>query len=187
MHLDDPNNNLSITSWIRQSMLEGLYGITAETTFFPELLAEEGVITENGDGSVTGTFKLREGLTWSDGDDLTADDVKFTFDAIMATGPDGDDEDTDPDFIYLLGDRTGYDTITSFEVTSPTEFTINWSAFYGGWKALFSEVYPSHVFNADPATAADELNNQLREWTLASGDPIPTSGAMNWGSWERGV
>ncbi|HEY3485256.1 MAG TPA: hypothetical protein VGK49_07720, partial [Ilumatobacteraceae bacterium] len=68
LHLDDPENNLSITSWIRQSMWEGLYGITASTEYFPELLAEEGVITENGDGSVTGTFVLRDGLTWSDGD-----------------------------------------------------------------------------------------------------------------------
>ena len=42
MHLDDPKNNLSITSWIQQGMLDGLYGITASTEFFPEMLAEEG-------------------------------------------------------------------------------------------------------------------------------------------------
>ena len=97
-------------------------------------------MTDNGDGTFTGTFVLRDGLVWSDGDDLTADDVKFTFDAFMATGPDTtpDDQDTDTDpesdFIYLIGDRTGYDTITAFEVTSPTEFSITWSAFFGGWK-----------------------------------------------------
>ena len=27
LHLDDPENNLSITSWIRSAMIEGLYGI----------------------------------------------------------------------------------------------------------------------------------------------------------------
>ncbi len=193
LHLDDPANNLTTTAWARQALLDGLYGITAATTFFPELLAEEAVMTDNGDGTFTGAFVLRDGLVWSDGDDLTADDVKFTFDAFMATGPDTtpDDQDTDTDpendFIYLIGDRTGYDTITDFEVTSPTEFSITWSAFFGGWKALFSEVYPSHVFDADPATAAAEVNEALREWTLASGDAIPSSGPMVFDSWERGV
>ena len=38
MHLDDPNNNLSITSWIRSAMIEGLYGITGSTEYYPELL-----------------------------------------------------------------------------------------------------------------------------------------------------
>jgi peptide/nickel transport system substrate-binding protein len=193
LHLDDPANNLTATAWARQPLLDGLYGITGATTFFPELLAEEAVMTDNGDGTFTGTFVLRDGLVWSDGDDLTADDVKFTFDVFMATGPDTtpDDQDTDTDpesdFIYLIGDRTGYDTITAFEVTSPTEFSITWSAFFGGWKSLFSEVYPSHVFDADPATAAAEVNEALREWTLASGDAIPTSGPMVFDSWERGV
>jgi len=193
LHLDDPANNLTATAWARQPLLDGLYGITGATTFFPELLAEEAVMTDNGDGTFTGTFVLRDGLVWSDGDDLTADDVKFTFDVFMATGPDTtpDDQDTDTDpesdFIYLIGDRTGYDTITAFDVTSPTEFSITWSAFFGGWKALFSEVYPSHVFDADPATAAAEVNEALREWTLASGDAIPTSGPMVFDSWERGV
>jgi len=193
LHLDDPANNLTATAWTRQPLLDGLYGITGATTFFPELLAEEAVMTDNGDGTFTGTFVLRDGLVWSDGDDLTADDVKFTFDVFMATGPDTtpDDQDTDTDpesdFIYLIGDRTGYDTITAFDVTSPTEFSITWSAFFGGWKALFSEVYPSHVFDADPATAAAEVNEALREWTLASGDAIPSSGPMVFDSWERGV
>lgn len=203
MHLDDPANNLSITSWIRQSMLEGLYGISAATTFIPELLAEDAVMVDNGDGTFTANFKLREGLKWSDADDLTADDVKFTVDVIMATVPDANPDDNvdeaDPDneertddtpdfdYVYLIGDRTGYDTITAFDVASPTEFSITWSAFYAGWKAVLSEVYPSHVFDADPAVAAAELNDALREWTLASGDSIPTSGPMAWGGWEKTV
>lgn len=204
MHLDDPGNNLSITSWIQQSMVEGLFGITADNAFFPELLAEDAVMNDNGDGTFTADFTLREGLMWSDGDDLTADDVKFQHDVIMATVPDTNpDDDVDPndpdnpdrvdtdpdlDFVYLIGDRTGYDTVTDFTVNSPTEFSVTWSAFFGGWKAVYNRVYPSHVFDADPAVAAAELNEALREWTLADGTPIPTSGPMQWGeAWERGV
>ena len=80
LHLDDPENNLGITSWVRAAMIEGLYGISSTVEYYPELLAEEAALVENDDGTVTVDFALREGLTWSDGDDLTADDVKFTFD-----------------------------------------------------------------------------------------------------------
>lgn len=186
MHLDDPENNLSITSWIRQSMWEGLYGITAATEFFPELLAEEAVMTDNGDGTFTASFVLRDGLMWSDGEPLTANDVKYTYDMVMATTADGDDEDTDPDFVYLLGDRTGLDTITSFDVASDTEFSITWSAFFAGWKALFGEVHPAHVFPADPAEAAAAENEALREWNI-DGTVLPSSGPMVFDNWERGV
>ena len=186
LHLDDPENNLTITSWIRQSMWEGLYGVTSDTQFFPELLAAEGEMADNGDGTFTASFVLRDGLMWSDGDALTADDVKYTFDMIMATTADGDDEDTDPDFVYLLGDRTGYDTITSFDVASDTEFSITWSAFFAGWKALFSEVHPAHVFGDDPAAAAAAENDALREWNI-DGTVLPSSGPLVFDNWERGV
>nr|MCU0260453.1 ABC transporter substrate-binding protein [Ilumatobacteraceae bacterium] len=176
---------LTITAWIRQALLDGLYGISAATEDFPELLAQEGEITDNGDGTFTGTFVLRDGLGWSDGDDLTADDVKFTYDVIMAA--DGTDEEGNPAYVYLLGDRTGYDTITDFTVTSPTEFSITWSAFFAGWKSLFREVYPSHVFDAaDPVASAAALNDALREWTV-DGAPIPSSGPMVFDSWQKGV
>jgi peptide/nickel transport system substrate-binding protein len=184
MHLDDPNNNLSITSWIRSALIEGLYGITGSTEYYPELLAEDNAPVDNGDGSVTVSYVLRDGLMWSDGDDLTADDVKFTFDAVMAA--DGEDEDGNPNYVYLLGDRTGLDTVTSFEVTSPTEFSVTWSAFFAGWKGFMSEVYPSHVFPADPAEAAAALNASLPEWNV-DGTVIPSSGPMVFDSWERGV
>jgi len=185
MHLDDPNNNLSITSYIQQGLLDGLYGITATTEFFPEMLAEEGEVVENGDGTVTVNFVLRDGLMWSDGTPLTANDVKFTQDIIMAE--DGVDEEGEPNLVYLIGDRTGYDTVTDFTVTSDTEFSITWSAFFAGWKSMYDRVFPAHPFSEDPVVAAQELNDALPEYTLASGDPIPSSGPLVFDSWERGV
>jgi peptide/nickel transport system substrate-binding protein len=175
LHLDDPENNLTITSWIRQSMWDGLYGIAADTTYFPELLAQDAEIVENGDGSVTGNFVLRDGLVWSDGEALTADDVKYTYDMEMA-------QDASGEYIYLLGDRTGLDTITDFTVNSPTEFSITWSAFYAGYPALFSEIHPKHV---DPAEAAAAENDALREWSY-NGTVIPSSGPMVFDSWNKG-
>jgi len=177
LHLDDPTNNLTITAWIRAAMLEGLYGVSAATAFVPELLADEAEVSENADGSVTGTFTLRDGLSWSDGESLTADDVKFTFDIVMAQ--DGED------YIYLTSSREGLETITDFTVNSDTEFEITWSEFFAGYPALFSEIYPSHVFSDDPAVAAAEINEALREWNH-DGETLPSSGPMVFESWNRG-
>lgn len=165
MHLDDPNNNLSITSWIQQSMLEGLYAVSADTTFVPELLAEEVEVVENDDETVTLNHTLRDGLTWSDGEPLTSEDVQHTFELIM-------DEE------FLIGSRQGYDQIDpeSWEITSDTEFSYSTTPF-SGYKSIFERVYPAHVLT-DAATA----NEMLVEF-----DGIPSSGPMLWSEWNRGV
>ncbi len=184
LHLDDPENNLSITSWIRSALLEGLNGVSGATEYYPELLADEGELVTNDDGTVTGTFTMRDGLTWSDGDDLTADDVVWTFNMIMAS--DGVDEEGNPAFVYLLGDRTGYDTVTDIAADGNT-LTITWSAFFAGYRGMLNEIYPMHQFNADPAAAAAELNEALRTWTAPDGSTIASSGPMVFESWEKGV
>jgi peptide/nickel transport system substrate-binding protein len=170
LHLDDPNNNLTITAWVRQAMLEGLYGITAETTYAPELLAEEATVTDNGDGTFTMGYVLRDGLTWSDGTALTSRDVQYTCRILL-----------DPE--YLIGDRTGYDLITGMEITSPTEFSITFSGFFAGYKALFPEVYPSHALGENGAAA----NENFRQWNSVDGGILPSSGSMVFESWEPTV
>jgi len=179
MHLDDPNNNLSITSWVRQSLFDGLYGISAATEFFPELLAEEIEVTENEDGTVTFNGVLRDGLTWSDGEPLTAQNVVDTWTIIM----EGFDAETGEGGVYLIGDRTGYDLITEMTASSETEFSFTMSEFYAGYPAMFSEVFPTHVLT-DAATA----NELLPDFMLADGSgSLPSSGPMVFDSWEKGV
>ena len=185
LHLDDPENNLGITSWVRASMLEGLYGISSTVEYYPELLASEGELVTNDDGSVTVTFTLRDGLTWSDGEALTADDVKFTYEAQMAT--DGTDEEGEPNYIYINGDRSELVGVTDFTVNSPTEFAVTWESFYAGWKVFMDEVYPMHQFSDDPATAAAELNEALRGWAAPDGSVIASAGPMVFDSWQKGV
>lgn len=43
----------------------------------PTVLVEEPTTVDNEDGSKTVTYKLKEGLKWSDGDDVTVDDYIF--------------------------------------------------------------------------------------------------------------
>ena len=170
MHLDDPSNNLTATAWARQALLDGLYGLTAETSFYPELLAQEATVNDNGDGSYTLDYVLRDGLTWSDGIALTSRDVQYTCRIIL-----------DPD--YLIGDRTGYDLITSFDIASDTEFSITYSAFFAGHPSIFEEIYPSHALGETGA----EANDNWREFTSITGDPLPSSGPMKFVEWDRGV
>ena len=115
LHLDNPENNLTATSWILQSMYDGLYGITSETTFFPELLAEEAEVVENEDGTFTLNYTLRDDLVWSDGEPLTSADVEFNYNFIVegcTTEEDGSITGDGEGCVYLLGSRIGYDQIT---------------------------------------------------------------------------
>lgn len=180
MHLNDPNNNLSITSYLWQAMWDDLYGVTGEIDFYPELLAEEAIVTDNGDGSATVAFRLRDGLVWSDGEPLTSDDVKFTYDILM--------EDYDPATgggTYLIPSRTGYDQITNFEVVSDTDFELTFEPFFSGYKSLFTNVFPAHAFGEGAGAA--EVNEAQRTWTNADGQILPSSGPMVFESWEQGV
>ena len=185
LHLDDPNNNLTITSNIRAALIEGLFGISGATEYYPELLESDVDIVDNGDGTFSMNYKLRDGLTWSDGTPLTSADVEWTYNVILAA--DGEDEEGEPAYIYQLGDRSPYAGATAFTVTSDTEFTIEYDQFNAGLRGALTEIYPMHQFDADPAAAAAELNDNLREWTTPSGDTMVSSGPMLFDQWTRGV
>ncbi len=182
MHLDDPNNNLSITSWIRSALIEGMFGIDGSTSYYPELLDGEPAVTLNDDGTVLIDYTLRDGLTWSDGTPLTTADVLYTHDIFTEgceTEEDGSIVDgTGEGCVYLNGDRTGLDLVTSIEASSDTEFSITMAAFFAGWKGLYDEVYAAHAYGDDAAA----VNENLKEFT-----GLPSSGPMVFDSWDRGV
>ncbi len=169
LHVDGPANGLSITAWIQQGMLEGLYTVTTTTSFAPELLAEEIEVVDNGDDTVTLRHTLREGLRWSDGQPLTARDVQHTYELIV--------DDDQP-----IGPQQGYELIDpdSWSIDSDTEFSYTTTPF-SGYRGLFPRILPAHVL-VDAATA----NEALRSWRTAEGAPVPASGPLEFGSWEPG-
>lgn len=65
---------------VESRVIEGLLYINPDTLEFIPLLAESYDVSKDG---LTITFKLRQGVTFSDGHPMTADDVVFTFDWIM--------------------------------------------------------------------------------------------------------
>ncbi|GAB2890227.1 ABC transporter substrate-binding protein [Streptomyces mayteni] len=93
----------------------------------------------NEDGTEL-TINLREGVTWSDGEEFTADDVKFTFDMIAANE---------------AMNTTGFAGET--EVVSPTQVRVTYEepAFMDATQILGKAwIVPEHIWSsvADPAT-----------------------------------
>lgn len=140
---------------VRQITLEGLLKADPSGTYVPGL-AEEVPTVENGGISADGltiTYKLKSGLTWSDGDPVTSADVKFTWDLIM-----------DP--ASKVNSQTGYNKIASVATPDDTTVIVTFKELYAAALSLFSikdAVLPAHVLQGKPLDGAEF--NRLPEGT----------------------
>ncbi len=183
--VEAPNNGLRTASWIREGLLESLYGVDQQLTYKPELAAGQPRITARDDNSVVMDFELRSDLEWSDGTPLTTRDVAYTHE-ILTEGcqveADGSLLDNSLEgCVYIAGDRIGIDQITGFEVVSDTRFRLTMSSFYADWPRLYSPVLAAHAHGRDAAEA-----NRLLLTMIGSSGPLPTSGPFVVESWEQG-
>ncbi len=112
-------------------------------------LAAEYPTVENGGVSADGltiTYKLKPDLKWQDGEPITSEDIKFTWEAIMNDANTG------------IISRSGYDQIASIETPDPLTAVVTFSELYLPWNQLFSvtgvgnsSLLPAHLL-ADKAT-----------------------------------
>lgn len=127
----------TVSRVVRELTLEGLLDVDPQGNYIPQLAAEVPTV-ENGGISADGltiTFKLRPGVTWSDGHPLTSGDVKFTWQAIMEPG-------------NAVNSQTGYEKIASVETPDPTTVVVRFRELYAPALSLFSvsdAVLPAHV------------------------------------------
>lgn len=185
LHADDPDNPSDLAYWVQQGLLEGLFGVSAENVFYPELLAAEPDLEQLNSGTIVISFELRDGLTWSDGTPLTSADVAYTHEIIV----EGCEIENDRSIVdatnngceYELINRFGYELVTDFEVVSDTEFKITMASFYGGWRGLYSTIFAAHAFGE----TARDVNGRLTQW-LGSSGPLPSSGPLTFDRWEPG-
>jgi peptide/nickel transport system substrate-binding protein len=153
---------------VMELVLLGLSDIDPSGKVFPELAAELPSV-ENGDvvvdesaGTMTVTWKMRQDVQWADGKPVTADDVIFTYDAIVnpETG----------------GWIPGIDNIDSVTKVDDYTFTVNYNAIYPAYLTQFGgeqvAIWPAHYCDASKGFASWDCARQplsdgpfvLSEW-----------------------
>src|SRR2546426_1112449 len=122
--------------------VEGLVGIGPDGEPYPAL-AEDVPSTANGGVSLTGgvmtvRYRLHDGITWSDGAPLTAEDVRFTWRTIT----------TDP----RVATREGYDQIEAIDVPDVRTAIARYRGVYPAYATRFEALLPRHLLEgAAPA------------------------------------
>jgi peptide/nickel transport system substrate-binding protein len=128
-------------------VLEPLVNVMADGTLEP-VLADEAPSLENGGVAGDGksvTYKLKQGVVWSDGEPFTAEDVRFTWEFV-----------TNPDVAATT--FATYDPISEVEVVDEHTITFRFAEPNPNWGSVFSgsfggAVLPKHVLEG--ATGSD--------------------------------
>lgn len=154
--------NQGAATRVMKTIQEGLLGIDPDGNYYP-LLASEVPTLKNGGISADGlqiTYNLTPGIKWSDGEPVRAQDVVFTWNAIM-----------NPDNQVIT--RSGYDKIESVTAVDDTTVVVQFSTFYGSFLTLFEYVLPEHVLGAQADMNSADFNMQpvgtgpfmVKEWS----------------------
>ena len=121
-----------------------LVTVTHDRRYLPDLAAtvptvDNGGVDSPGEGGdvMTVNWKLRDGLKWSDGEALTCDDFKYTWEWVL-------DEDN---FGVVTA---GYEDIENLECESDTEMIWHFGAIYEGYLSLLSTPLPRHHLEPIP-------------------------------------
>ena len=127
-----------------------LLSISSDFRYIPQLAAEPipttangGVTVGEGGDAMTVTWKLRDGLKWSDGEPLTCDDFKYAYEWV-----------TDPTNVGVI--LAGWEDMSSFECASDTDMIWHFNKIYEGYLTLMTSPFPRHYLSTIPV--ADQVN-----------------------------
>ena len=101
------------------------------------------------DATLTYTFKLRSDVKWHDGEKFTADDVKFTIEAIM--NPDNGSENY-PNYIEIKEIKVISDTEVSFILSEPN---------YAFLDYMTMSILPQHLLEGEDMWESDYFKNPI--------------------------
>lgn len=122
------------TAMIAGPALARGYKLMPDFSYQPWLFSKDCEVTAQSPFTVD--CQIRPEAKWSDGVPITSNDFKFTFDTIMNTKND-------------VVSRDGYDKISAFNVTSPTEFQMVFQEIFAPYRELWAgastTVLPAHI------------------------------------------
>jgi peptide/nickel transport system substrate-binding protein len=160
-----PQDPLGFNGLVADTGYEALVGemvylavseIDPEGNIFPELAVEiptqenGGVIVDEDAWTMDVTWKLRDDVYWADGEQLTADDVIFTWNAI-----------TDPEMGIWVD---GVDYTDSVEKVDDFTFVVHYNSVFPGYQTQFGgenfAIYPEHFCDASQGFTAWDCNRE---------------------------
>jgi peptide/nickel transport system substrate-binding protein len=170
---DPPTFNASINQngfdvLVMELAMLGLADLDETGNPFAELAAELPSV-ENGDvvideenGTMDVTWKLRQDIQWADGTPVTANDVVFTYEAVV-----------DPETGYWI---PGIDYVDSVEKVDDHTAVVHYNAIYPGYLTQFGGylmvIWPAHYCDAEQGFSQWDCGLQplsngpyvLKEW-----------------------
>lgn len=157
---------------IGELVLLAVSEIDPNGNIYPELAVEiptlenGGVVFDEDAWTMDVTWKLREDVFWADGEQVTADDVIFTWNAI-----------TDPEMGIWVD---GVDYTDSIEKVDDFTFIVHYNTVYTSYQTQFGgenfNVYPEHYCDAAQGFTAWDCNREplsngpyiLEEWVTGN-------------------
>lgn len=130
---------------IMNGIFSTLIKVTDKLELEPDLLAELPEISEDG---LKYTFRLREGVKFHDGAELTAEDVKFTYEMKLAEG-------------NAVPSRLMWEKIEKFEIIDRYNFTITLKeldvTWLEGWAYAEGMIIPKHIVEPEFIAGGNSL------------------------------
>jgi peptide/nickel transport system substrate-binding protein len=142
--------------------------VTHDYKYAPDLAVEIPTL-DNGGVAVPGlagdamtvTWKLKPGLRWSDGEPLTCQDFRYSWEWVLHPANAG-----------VV--TTGWDDISDWQCVSDSEMVLHFKAIYEGYLGLVAAPLPRHYLESIPL--GDQVTGAgFRPEELAR---VPTSGAF---------
>lgn len=144
----DANN--SYNSFALTQVLSGAYKLDGNSKVLLNKDVMESVEL-TGESPQVVTWKIKDGVTWSDGEPWDCDDFHLAWlsQTGKVKGPDGAD-------IFTAAGTTGYDVIDKVECPKPTEVVTTFGTSYPDYKGLFGislDILPAHVLERETGIA----------------------------------
>ncbi len=136
---------------IEITMIDGLVMSNDQNSYIP-VAAKEIPTPENGgivvrdDGKIEMTWHLNEGIKWHDGEELTSEDVCFTWEFIVSEAG------------AAVYNQNEYLNISECLMPDPYTVVLVWDKTYAPYATLFDTILPKHVLEGQDVLTYDAYN-----------------------------